>query len=141
MKARLLGLLLLGAPASADPVPHTIQRHQRHVLSGHTRHSASQARPVPTGATDKPRVTTSSAQEESPAHRPSVEPVVAGRVFSTQISPDHALFRRSVVERASTWTGPVTRESSRWRPRIMLYPMKSMASGTGGKGVKLKFRI
>jgi hypothetical protein len=141
MKARLLSLLLLGTPASADPVPHALQRHWRDAIPRQAVQSTSQPRPVPADAADKPWITTSSAREESPAHRANVDPVVASRLLGHRISADHPMSKRSVVERPSSWTDPVTRESSTWRPKIMVYPMKSMASGTGGKGVKLKFRF
>jgi hypothetical protein len=141
MKASLLGLLLIGAPASADPARDAPQRYPRSSSIGHSGHSASQARPVPAGATDNTRITTTSVRDESPARRASVDPDVASRLLGAQISPDHAVLQHSVVERPSTWVAPVKRESKPWRPKIMLYPMSSMASATGGKGIKVKFRF
>jgi hypothetical protein len=141
LKARVLGILLIGAPASADPASHAVQRHGRLLITGLSKHGASQARPAPTGATNGTRIATTSARDESPARPPSIDPATASRVIAARMSPDHAMLQRSVVERPSSWADPVKAESRRWRPKLMLYPMSSMASGTGGKGVKLKLRF
>jgi hypothetical protein len=141
MKASLLSLLLIGASASADPAPDAPQRHARLARDGSSAQSASRARAAPTGATSNTRITATSGRDELPARRASVDPDVASRLLGAQISPEHALLQHSVVERRFTWESPVKRESRPWRPKIMLYPMKSMASSSGGKGLKLKFRF
>jgi hypothetical protein len=122
MKRSILSLILVGSPASAEPVPRSL------------RHAA--------GHPDRPqdqRIRTAVAEQEI-APSQAVDPAIVARVFGAPAT----LSERppSVVARPTTWAETRPESKVKLRRRWSLFPIKSLSKGTGGgKLLGLKIRM